>query len=157
MKRSSILIVVLSAFGLLVSIRTLAQGPSWWTGSGGWGPGSEYCRMYDTKTVETIKGEVISVEKFSPMKGMSHGIHIMMKTDKETISVHLGPEWYIAAQDTKIERKDLIAVKGSRMTHPFFGEKPFIVASWVKKGEEVLRIRDDSGLPVWQGWRRGLT
>jgi hypothetical protein len=24
----------------------------------------------------------------------------------------------------------------------------------VKKGDEVLKLRDDSGFPVWSGWRR---
>jgi hypothetical protein len=24
----------------------------------------------------------------------------------------------------------------------------------VKKGDEVLKLRDDTGFPVWSGWRR---
>lgn len=135
---------------------SFAQGLTWWTGSSGWGPGSEYCRLYDPKTVETIKGEVLSVEKFRPQEGMAYGIHLLIKSDKETISIHLGPEWFIAAQDTKIQPKGNIEVKGSRMTHRFFGDNPFIVAARVKKGDEVLVLRDDNGLPVWQAWRRGL-
>ncbi|HSE40062.1 MAG TPA: DNA-binding protein, partial [Acidobacteriota bacterium] len=105
---------------------------------------------------ETIKGEVLSVEKFRPQEGMAYGIHLLIKSDKETISIHLGPEWFIAAQDTKIQPKDNIEVKGSRMTHRFFGGKPFIVAARVKKGDEVLVLRNDNGLPVWQAWRRAL-
>lgn len=33
----------------------LAQGMKW-RGSGGWGPGGQYMRMYDPKRVETITG-----------------------------------------------------------------------------------------------------
>ena len=154
MRQSKRLLFVL--FGLLSASVALSQGLSWWTGSAGWGPGTQYCRMYDKHTVEEISGEVITVERFRPAEGMDYGIHLMMKTDQETISVHLGPEWYIGHQDIRIVPKDKITVKGSRMTHPFFGEKPFIIASWVKKGDEVLKLRDDSGLPVWQAWRRGL-
>jgi len=29
---------------------------------------------------------------------MGRGVHLMLKTDKETISVHLGPVWYIDAR-----------------------------------------------------------
>ena len=63
-----------------------------WRGSGGWGPGTQYNRMYDPKTVETISGEVTSVDRITPAKGMSGGVHMNVKTDNETISVHLGSD-----------------------------------------------------------------
>jgi len=74
-----------------------------------------------------------------------------VKTDKETISVHLGPGFYIENQDIKLETKDKVEVKGSRIT---FGGKPAIIAMEVKKGDEVLKLRDEAGFPVWSGWRR---
>jgi len=42
-------------------------------------------------------------------------------------------------------------VKGSRFT---LGGKPAIIAAEVKKGDEVLKLRDDAGFPMWIGWRR---
>jgi hypothetical protein len=122
-----------------------------WRGSGGWGPGSQYNRMYDPKAVETISGEVITVDRITPVKGMSGGVHMNVKTNKETISVQLGPSWYLENQDVKIEAKDKVEVKGARTT---FAGKPAIIAAEVKKGDEVLKLRDDSGFPVWSGWRR---
>jgi len=122
-----------------------------WRGSGGWGPGTQYNRMYDPKTVETISGEVISIDQFTPAKGMFGGIHMNMKTGKETISVHLGPSWYLENQDVKIEAKDRVEVKGSRIA---FGGKPAIIAAEVRKGQEVLTLRDESGFPAWMAWRR---
>lgn len=107
--------------------------------------------MYDPKTVETISGEVVSVDKISPMKGMRYGVHLMVKTEKETISVHLGPDWYIENQEIKIEPKKRVEIKGSRVT---FDGKPAIIAAEVKKGEDVLKLRDEAGFPVWSGWRR---
>ena len=138
---------------LLVAASSYAQPRPgmMWRGSGGWGPGSQYNRMYDPKTVETITGEVTKVDRITPAKGMSGGIHMLVKTDKETISVHLGPSWYLENQDVKIEPKNKVEVKGSRIT---FGGKPAIIAAEVKKGDEVLQLRDDSGFPVWSGWRR---
>jgi len=82
---------------------------------------------------------------------MSAGVHMTLKTDKETISVQLGPSWYIENQDVKIEAKDKVEVKGSRIT---FDGKPAIIAAEVKKGDEVLKLRDDNGFPLWSGWRR---
>jgi hypothetical protein len=82
---------------------------------------------------------------------MSAGVHMIMQTDKEQISVHLGPGFYVENQDVKIESKDKVEVKGSRVT---FGGKPAIIAAEVKKGDEVLKLRDDNGFPMWSGWRR---
>ena len=101
MKKLSILIVV-SILSFIVS-DSFAQRGMKWRGSGGWGMGSQYNRMYDPKTVGTISGEMISVDMITPMKGMSQGVHLTLKTDKEIISVHLGPWWYIENRDIRIE------------------------------------------------------
>jgi hypothetical protein len=71
-----------------------------------------------------------------------------LKTDKETIPVFLGPAWYIEEQRIKFEAKDKIEVKGSRMS---IQEQPTIIAQEVKKGDKVLRLRDDKGAPLWIG------
>ncbi len=151
MKKFEFLVAVIFLVCLAFASESFAQRGMMGSGSGGWGMGTPYGKMYDTKTVETISGEVISVDKIKPMKGMSYGIHMTVKTDKETIPVHLGPEWYIGRLDTKIEKGDTIEVKGSRAT---FAGKPAIIAAEVKKGESVLVLRDSAGVPVWAGWRR---
>lgn len=151
MKRFMTLIAVMAMFSFFAATDTLAQHHGMWKGGGGWGPGAPYTRMYNPQTVETISGEVVSVDKITPMKGMGYGLHAVVKTDKETISVHLGPAWYLENQDVKIEPKDKIEVKGSRIT---FEGKPALIAAEVKKGDEVLTLRDAQGIPVWSGWRR---
>ncbi len=122
-----------------------------WRGSGGWGAGSQYNRMYNPSTVETIVGTVEAVDKVTPMKGMYYGVHLTIKTAKETVSVHLGPGWYIERLDIKIEKGDKIEVKGSKAT---VEGKSVIIAAEVKKGDNVLVLRDSSGIPYWAGWRR---
>lgn len=69
-------------------------------------------RMDDPKTVETVTGEVVKVDRITPRRGMSGG-------------VHLGPRWYLENQDVKIEPKDRVEVKarasrckGSRRSLP---------------------------------------
>ena len=151
MRKISVTLVILIAFGLFLAADSYAQKGMKWKGSGGWGAGSQYSRMYDPKTVETISGEVVSVDKIAPMKGMHYGIHLTVKTAKETISVHLGPEWYVENQDVKIEPKDKLEIKGSRVT---FEGKPVIIAAEVKKGDEILKLRDENGFPAWAGWRK---
>jgi hypothetical protein len=151
MRRERIISVMIAA-SLVLIVSTAYAGP-WkgWRGSGGWGVGSQYNRMYNPATVENVSGVVESVDKITPMKGMNSGIHIMLKTDKETISIHVGPEWYIERQDVKLEKGDKIDVKGSRVT---FSGKPAIIAAEVKKDDSTLVLRDGSGIPAWAGWRK---
>ena len=117
----------------------------------GWNTGSQYNRLYDKTTVETISGEVTAVETFIPSKGMSGGIHVILKNEKETISIHLGPSWYLDKKEIKIAVGDKISIKGSRIT---FEGKPTIIASLVSKGDDVLKLRDDNGYPLWSGSKR---
>ncbi len=148
-KHAMVFIVVLS---LLLSVSfAFAQPMRGWRGSGGWGMGSGYQRIYDPATVVSLSGEVLAVERITPVKGMSYGIHLLMKTDKETLSVHLGPAWYVERLDSKIEKGDRIEVKGSKVT--IMG-KPALIAARVRKGDQVLVLRDAAGIPAWAGWRK---
>ena len=122
-----------------------------WRGSGGWGPGSAYGRMYDAKTVDKVTGEVAKVDSITPMRGMSGGVHVALKTAQGEVSVHLGPQWYLENQDVKIEPGDRVEITGSRVT---VEGQPTIIAAEVRKGDEVLQLRDAAGVPVWAGWRK---
>ncbi len=144
---------LLSAILMVACATTVVFAAPWkgWRGSGGWGAQGSYQRLYNPATVETVSGEVVAVGQVTPIKGMGAGIHLQLKTDKETISVHLGPVWYIERLDARIEKGDTIEVKGSRVT---VAGKPAIIAAEVKKGDALLTLRDDSGIPAWSGWRR---
>lgn len=152
MKRLLVLIAVVSLILLGLTAESYAQkGAFKWKGSGGWGPGTPYNRMYDQTKLETITGTVESISQIVPMKGMNSAVAVIVKTDKETIPVHLGPEWYISRLDIKFEKGDTIEVKGVRAT---FAGKPAVIAAEIKKGNNVLVLRDSAGIPIWSGWRR---
>ena len=108
-------------------------------------------RNYDPKTVETIEGKVLSVEK-TASKRRGYGVHLTLQTDKETVSVHVGPGWYTDKQTPHIEANDTITVTGSRVT---IDGKPAIIAAQVKKGNEILKLRDENGIPAWSRAGRG--
>ena len=122
-------------------------------GSGGWCSNNNYSKVFNAATIEQLKGTVVSIEKITPETGMSNGIHLMVKTDKnESISVHLGPEWYLDNQDIQFAVGDAITVNGSKITYQ---NASAIIAMTVKKGEQVLVLRDKKGNPNWNGWRQG--
>jgi hypothetical protein len=151
MKRVVAFASVLSLLGLVGGPESWAQRGPRWQGSGGWGPGGGYVKLYDPKTVVSIAGEVVSVDTVTPMKGMSTGVHLTVKTEKETVAVHLGPSWYLEKQDVTLAPMDRVEIKGSRVT---VDGKPVLIAAEVKKDDLILTLRDEAGFPAWSATRR---
>lgn len=150
MKKIGVIVPTIGILSLLIAIAGWAQTGM---GPGGRGGGIHYGTMWEPKTVGTLSGEVVAVEKYVPGRGgTSYGLRLSLKTDKETILVFLGPASYIEEQRIKFEAKDKIEVKGSRMT---IQGQPTIIAAEVKKGDQVLKLRNDDGVPLWlkQGLR----
>jgi hypothetical protein len=151
MKQFRVIFTIITMIMVIITAESLAQQGKKWKGTGGWRADSTFNRMYNLKTVETVAGEITAIDTLTSAKGRSYGVHLMLKTDKESIFVHLGPGWYLEKQDAKIELKDKVEIKGSRIT---FEGKPAIIAAEVKKGDSILKLRDDNGVPVWSGRRR---
>lgn len=108
-------------------------------------------RFYNPETVVTVSGEVQNVETrtFGPS---GFGLILFsLKTEKETITVNVGPERYVSSQGFKFEKGDKIEVKGSKVE--IRGEK-IILAAEIKKGDKVLKLRDENGQPLWGAPRR---
>ena len=146
MKKSRRLLTVIVLIVLFVVSPSLAQQEKGQKGSGGWGAGSLYRKLFNPSTVETIRGEVVDMRKVTPAPGMCEGFDLLVKTEKETVTVNLGPVWFIENQDIKFEPKDKVEVTGSRVS---FGGKAQMIASQIKKGDYVLEMRDRFGSPVW--------
>lgn len=142
-------LMIITVFVLTASLAV--AGPGRWSGrgSGGWGMGTPYQGMYNPATQVTISGEVVGIEKTVPMRRMNEGLAAVIKTEKETVTVHLGPTWYLERLDEKIAKGDKVEIKGVRTT---LAGKPVILAAEVKKGDKVLVLRDSAGVPVWAGW-----
>jgi hypothetical protein len=115
--------------------------------SPGPGGGAGYDRMYDPKTVETVSGEVVSVDK-STDRGMGYWVSLTLKTGQETIPVYLGPGWFLEKQDLTFAPKDQVEITGSQIT---LQGKPVIIARQVQKGDKTLQLRDPAGIPAWAG------
>ncbi|MDD3580458.1 MAG: DNA-binding protein [Desulfobacca sp.] len=122
----------------------------------GAGKGPKAGRFYDLNTVTTIKGTVESLETLPSVgrrggKGMEWQ-GLVLKTDKETINVHLGPVGYASEQGVEPKVGDTIEVTGSKITRD---QKTVLLAAEVKANDKILKLRDEQGRPLWRGWRRG--
>lgn len=106
-----------------------------------------YGGRYDPQTVETVSGEVISVDEIAYGRARYHGVHLVLKTDKGELSVHLGPSWFVDHKPMKVARQDVIEVTGSRV---MYEGKPALLAAEVRKGNESLQLRTADGVPLWR-------
>jgi len=119
------------------------------------GPGREdpYKKIFDSKTIKTISGQVIKVDQV-PEPGFGMEMRLTVFTDKkEVLAVYLGPAFYIVGSEQAKHFKigDQVTVSGSQSTR---GGEPFMIATTVKRGNEVLRLRDKDGTPEWIGWKK---
>ena len=139
-------LVLFSRLGLFVGFLIFAQQAT----AGKENTGSRAWNTYDLNTIVTVRGEVQRVEEYIPAKGMPPWVQLSLRTDQgELLAVYLCPQWYFEKADFEIEPKDRIEVKGSRIMH---AGSPAIVAGVVFRGEAVLKLRDEKGLPVWGAW-----
>jgi hypothetical protein len=145
MKKTGLLCGIISVFVLALTV--WAQ-----SGAGGDAPRLHFGKMWDTGTVGILKGQVVAVEKYVPGRGgTAYGLRLTMKTDSETVSVILGPAWYIEEQQFMVEPGDALEVKGSRMS---VQGQPTMIAGEVKKGDKSLKLRNETGNPLWSNTGR---
>jgi hypothetical protein len=137
------LVLCLAMLCAAFATAALAQGRG--QGPGAWPQG----RMYDPKTVETLKGEILAVESITAGKtDMPARVILKLKTAQETVNIYLGPAWYLEKQGVKLTAGDHVEVRGSRVT---MDAQPVIIPNEVKKGDRVMQFWDDQGFPRWRG------
>jgi hypothetical protein len=116
------------------------------------GMGQGAGRMYDPATETTVKGTVEEVKQIPGQRGGASGAHLIVKTDKETLEVHLGPTAFLEKEKFTFAKGDQIEVTGSKVK---IGAADALLAREVKKGDKTLTLRNAQGIPVWSGGRRG--
>lgn len=133
----------------LVAVTAMA-GPGWRCNEskacGGCGAGG----MYDPAKAEVMTGQVVSVQRIESMRGPGKGIVLTVNVGSETRAVHLGPSWYLERQNVQIAEGDQVEIKGADTVRP---RGTVFLAAEVKKGSEVLILRDEKGVPAWAGPR----
>ncbi len=105
---------------------------------------------YDPKTEVSVKGTVEEVQQHAGRHGWA-GTHLMVKTDSETLEVHVGPSGYIAQKQFSFAKGDAVEVLGSKVT---IDGKEALLAREITKDGKTLVLRNAQGIPQWSG-RRG--
>ena len=100
---------------------------------------------YDVAAEVTIQGVVEDFHE-SQLRGDHPGLHLIVKTETESVEVHACPVRFMKELDFAIEKGDTVKVIGSRP-----GGTGVVVAREVAKGQTSLILRDKTGAPVWTG------
>lgn len=79
------------------------------------------------------------------------GTHVTLQSDGQMLDVHLGPTWFLQREGIELAKGDEIEVTGSVIDSD---GKSILIAREVKKGQKVLKLRDEQGVPAWSGGRR---
>ena len=105
-----------------------------------------YGMMFNPETVETFEAEIVRIDRFVPMRGMTEGVELIINLAGEPTPVHLGPSWYLENQDLDIQEGDEVTITGSRLEAEGI---PLIIATRIESAEGSLMLRDGMGFPVW--------
>jgi len=142
MMRTCRLVVVANLLCLVLAVSSWGQSDK----KSGGGPGG----LYNPDTVVTVSGIVLAKTPPSA-KGFPQLVYLTLRTDTGKVTVFLGPDFSIDKLPVQIQNLDKIQVTGSRIT---WEGKPVILAAEIKRGNQVLKLRDPNGVPVWSGQPR---
>jgi hypothetical protein len=146
------IVLALVVLVVCIAVAAIACPGGGCKGDGSCAQGGCFDRTYDPAKVETVTGQVVSLEPVSCKRGDCQGTGLTLKTGTASLVVHLGPQWYLDQQTVKLSAGDTVEIKGSKTAR---GEESVFIAAEVKKGSEVLKLRDESGAPAWAGPGRG--
>lgn len=138
------ILVWLGVLSLILAAYAWAQPAAPGTGSsamrqrGGMGMG------YDPQNLETVRGVVTKV---TASKRRAKGVHLQVKTDKEDLFIILGPAYFLEKQKMTLAEGEKVEITGSRIKHP---QAAILIAGELKKGSQVVKFRDEKGLPLWR-------
>ncbi len=104
--------------------------------------------LYDPATEKTISGEVLDVQQ--TQRGRVPGLHLMVKTESETVDVRLGPATFVQNQGFTFAKGDKVEILGSKVT---VAGTEVLIAREVTKDGKKLTLRDNAGRPMWSGGR----
>ena len=107
---------------------------------------------YNPATETTVNGTVESVKNVpSPGRG-GGGLHLILAVATGPIEVHVGPASFVSSKNVTFANGDTLTVVGSKVT---MEGQEVVIAREIKKGDQVLTLRDAKGFPLWSGRRGG--
>lgn len=119
-----------------------------------WGVGlpatGQVSQVTKAPTIITISGEIWKIGRVS---GAEDGLQMELKEIKEAgiggqmHLVYLGPKWFVEHQKMKLSPRDVVEVRGARITSKGV---TWIVATEVRNDRWIMKLRnEEDGMPTW--------
>jgi sporulation protein YlmC with PRC-barrel domain len=117
---------------------------------------NELTGTFNPATIATVDGTVTEVGKFKAATTGPDMLWLRVRTtDGRMVLVNLGPRSYISTQDFYVVRGDRIHLTGSEVAATAADKRVFLPTE-VTYNNHVLRLRSETGTPLWEGQTTAL-
>ncbi|HVP51339.1 MAG TPA: hypothetical protein VMT05_04470 [Terriglobales bacterium] len=112
-----------------------------------WAQAPANAPKYDIANEVTIKGVVEEVKDFQcPVSG-GMGAHLVVKTDKGLVTVHLALSKFLNEYGFNFAKGDELIITGVKAK--VGDDENAILARKIERGNQTLTFRDKQGKPLW--------
>ena len=112
-----------------------------------WAQAPANAPKYDLANELTIKGVIDEVKEFQcPVSG-GMGAHLVVKTDKGMVTVHLALSKFMSEYGLSFAKGDEVVITGVRAK--VGDDDNAILARKVERGNQTFVFRDKEGKPLW--------
>ena len=94
----------------------------------------------------TLDGEILGIDKQSPETHLAQNVVLRVQTESGQVDMLLAPSWVLDEKGLSFAPKERVQVKGTQRFEA--GHSVFEVQT-LKRGEDVIELRDDAGKPLW--------
>jgi hypothetical protein len=113
------------------------------------GAAALFDQSYDPSREVTFEGRVLKVDPAPCASLPISNLHLHMLLPEGPAEINLGPCWYVQGQPLQFKKGDLVSGIGSDMETKAQVAR-VIVARKIRRGKEILRLRDSTGKPLWR-------
>ena len=112
-----------------------------------WAQAPANAPKYDVANEVTIRGVIDEVKDFQcPVSG-GMGAHLVVKTDKGLVTVHLALSKFMSEYGLSFAKGDEVVITGVRAK--VGDDENAILARKIERGNQTFVFRDKEGKPLW--------
>jgi len=112
-----------------------------------WAQAPANAPKYDVANELTIKGVIDEVKDFQcPVSG-GMGAHLVVKTDKGMVTVHLALSKFMSEYGLSFAKGDEVVITGVKAK--VGDDENAILARKIERGNQTFVFRDKEGKPLW--------
>jgi hypothetical protein len=105
-------------------------------------------KVFNPANITVMSGTVTAINRSVPQSpDQPVQVGFTLQSPLGPIRVMMGPASFVDQQPVQIAAGDVVEVTGWLVTR---GRKSRLIAGQVKKGNQVLRLRNEQGQPLWQ-------